>query len=875
MSLMRRIQNLFRRDAVESEINAEILAHLELRIEDNVTRGMTLAEARRDAMLRFGNTTLIKEWTHRSDAALTIESVWADARYAVRKLRNSPTYSITAVLTIGLAIGANTAVFTLVHATLLRQLPFDEPARVFDLDNFYRDGLAPDMSSKNYESAFNAQAASFKTIEAASMYSSGGVNFSYESNGSQRLQASETSARFFDVLGVKSWLGRAFQASDDVPGNDAVAVISDRLWHSKFHGETSALGKTITLNGQTFKVIGVMPKTMDFPSNTDVWTPTIFDENTFLREGGAYMTWVIVRMRDGVTPEQMRAEFTARAQNRNGNQKMAEDQIPVLSPIAGKLTKSIRSSLLLLSGAVTLVLLIACANIAGLTLVRTAQRRAEFALRAALGAARGRLVRQQLIESVTLALAGAAIGILFAKLALQLLYVFKPAALENFPRPAIDTGVLIFTGLIAALTGLAFGMIPAWQASHEDPATALKAGVWRVSKSGARLRKILVAGEIATAFVLLIGAGLMMRTIVNLNRVPLGYETRNVLSFSISLHGAPYAVEKTTPALAQFYTNALGRLGQLPGVKSAAAVSTLPLDTRADMEFPVQPDGTKTGQQTAAPRIISSGYFRTIGTPLIEGRDFNERDTKTSNAVVIVTRDLAEKLWPNQNPLGHTIHCAFFCEQNPTVIGVVGESRRFGPRSEALAQFYVPYTQRDWTYMTFVLSSEERASILAPLVRSVVAAIDPSQPIYDMKTMKERLDDNQSLVRFEMFALGFFAMLAGCLAFVGLYGVIAYTVTQRTHEIGLRIALGAQRRRILLAVLREGEVMAVSGAAIGLIASLVLTKLITATLYGVTAHDRGTLALAVLLFLGIAFLASFIPARRAASVDPMVALRAE
>ena len=876
MSLKHRLLNLLRRDQLDVEIDAELQSHLDLRIDDNIARGMSPAEARRDALLRLGNPTVLKERTHQSDAALTLDSLYADLRYALRQLKNSPAFALTAILTIALAIAANTAVFTLVHAILLRQLPFAQPDRVFHVDNIANIELGYDMKSNNYQASFNQKAASFKTIDAASMYSSGGVNLSANSSASQRIQASETSARFFEVLGVQPQLGRAFLKSEDIPGSDHVALISDRLWRTQFNADPSVLNRTITANGQLFSIIGVLPQNMDFPANTDLWTPTIFDTKTFLREGGAFFSWVIVRASPNTTPAQLRAEFQTRAQNRNPKQPLTEDNSARLTPISGELTKSIRSSLLILTAAVSFVLLIACANIAGLTLVRTARRRSEFAIRAALGAARGRLLRQQLVESLTISLSGAALGILFAQLALELLYIFKPAALDNFPRPTIDLAVLSFTALIATFTGLAFGIVPAWQASREDPATALKTGLWRISISSSRLRKALVTSEIALAFVLLIAAGLLLRTIVNLNKVPLGYSTTNILSFSVSLHGPRYELpEKSTPAVANFYSTALTRLANRHGVISAAIISTPPLDTRADMLLPITTVNNKTTNVFAAPRVTSPNYFATLGIPILNGRDFSAVDTSTSPHVSIITSDLAAQLWPDQNPLGRQLHCAFFCDKPTTVIGVVAPNHRFGPRSESMPQYYLPYTQQDWTYMTFLLSTQSNPSQLAQSTRSIMADIDPTQPLYDMKSMQERLNDNQSLIRFELFTLTTFAILSATLAFLGLYGVIAYTVTQRTSEIGLRIALGAHRATILAAILKDSAQLALAGAALGILAALALTRYLASTLFGVTPHDPITLASVAILFLAVSLLATLIPAQRAASINPTEALRSE
>lgn len=527
--------------------------------------------------------------------------------------------------------------------------------------------------------------------------------------------------------------------------------------------------------------------------------------------------------------------------------------------------------------AVSLVLLIACTNIAALSLARTAERRSEFAVRTALGAAPGRLMLQQLTEFLGIALSSGILGILIAEGILQLLYSLRPAALQEFPRPELDSAVFAFTAIASLVAGLVFGVAPAWVAGRTHPIHALKAGATTHSRGVARFRKVLVAGEIAVAFVLLAGAGLLMRTMTNLNKVPLGYDVKGILSFSVSLHGAPYytADETRTPALSAFYTTVLDRLAVLPGVDIVGAVSVPPLDRRADMLLAVSSEMTKQSKLPAAPRFASSGYFSTMGIPIVAGRDFSKSDTEDSRKVVIITRDLADKLWPEQNPIGKTLYCAWSCKASPAVVGVIQPHHNYGPRNQTLAEYYLPYTQQDWPYMTFVLRTRINPAALAPAVRKLVASIDASQPIYDVQTMQERLEDTESLIRFELFALSAFAGFSVLLVLIGLYGVVSYTVTQRTREIGIRIALGSRRGPILRSVIWESARIVLVGAAIGFCTSLIFLRLLKTVLFGVTAHDPGALGGAMLCFLAAAFVAAYLPARRAADVDPIAALRAD
>ncbi len=620
---------------------------------------------------------------------------------------------------------------------------------------------------------------------------------------------------------------------------------------------------------------------MDFPVNVDLWTPTIFDNETALREAGGFFASVLVRARANNTVDAVRAELNARASNHHGpDSSHANEPSPdarlTVTPIAAELTKSVRASLTMLSLAVSFLLLIACANIASLALVRTAVRRSEFAVRAALGATRGRLIAQQLVESLLVAMAGGALGFLFAHGALQLLYVFRPAALETFQRPAIDAAVLNFTASIAIATGVVFGIVPAWLAGVTEPGDALKNGTSHASARSALVRKVLVSAEMGIAFALLVGAGLMLRTMAKMDGVPLGYDTKGILSFSVALHGEPYiSTRATTSAISTFCTGVLSRLASIPGVTAAGAVSSPPLDTRADMLLPVIAADAAGKRAGAAPRVASSGYFGAIGIPIIEGRGFSDQDTRTSAKVVIVSKDLADKLWPGQNPIGRRIRCLWYCEEPPAVIGVVSPNRRFGPRSDGAPEYYLPYTQQDWTYFTFVLRTSGNPADLASSARKVVAAVDPTEPVYEIETMRDRLNDNESLLRFELFALSVFAALSTLLVAIGLYGVVSYAVTQRTREIGIRIALGAQRGNVLMVLVRESALMTLGGVALGFAASLLVTRLITMTLFGITSHDPETLICVILLFVAIAVLATYFPARRAASIDPIQALRTE
>ena len=863
----------------QNDLEEEIRSHVQMAIDDRTARGESPDDARAAAMREFGNVPLVQDVTTQFWSGRWLDGLERDLRIALRQLGRSPGFALTTILTLALTIGANTAIFSLVHSILLQQLPFHDPGRVLNVDNASSAGLGYDMTSKDFAGSFRAASQSFKTIENAAMYSTTGVNVVGGTGSPLRLKAAETSADFFNVLGVTPEIGRSFQASGDTPGNDHVVLISHHLWQQFFQANPNAIGQLLRVNGFTFTIIGVLPPRMNFPSRSDLWTPTLLDEHTFLREGGAFFTSVLVRARTGISNEAINAEFQARAkQILNPGVQIAPGDLPKLTPIASELTQSIRTSLWMLMGAVSFVLLIACANIASLMLVRTAERRREFAVRISLGAARGRLFQQQLVESTLLALSGGVFGVIFGEGALRLLYYYRPEALGLFPRPAVELPVLAFTACIALLTGLLFGIVPAIQAGRADPAAVLQSGVWRTSRSGSRFRSFLISGEMALAFVLLIGAGLLLRTMVNLNRVPLGFDTHGVVSFSVALHGKRYERnDSMNPALSQFYLTVLERLSALPGVESVGASSSPPLDTKADMLLPVKPAvaGAIEGAKpiAAAPRIVSSGYFYALGIPIVEGRAFSESDTAAAAKVVIVSRDLAQKLWPKRDPIGQQMQCSLLCKENLTVVGVVEANRRFGPREESIPEYYFPLTQQDWNSMTFVLRSRVDPSSLLPSIRRAVASVDEMQPIYDLETMRQRLNVNESLVRFELFTLSVFATISLLLVFIGLYGVISYTVTQRVRELGLRIALGAQRSTILIDVLRGSASVALAGCVAGAIASLFVTRLLAAVLFKVEPNDPLTLFTVCVFFIAVAMIASSLPAHRAANIQPMEALR--
>ena len=877
MRLWRGIINLFRRERVEAEIEAELRSHLEMAAEDAVRSGMSEEEARRVARVRFGNLQVMRERTVGADAALWVEGLWRDVRFALRQMKKSPGFTVTAVLTLALAIGANTSVFSLVHAILLSRLPFKDPGRVLSIQYWGDMGLGYISGTKDAEATFRHAARSFTTLDSAAIYVSTGTNVVLRKNAAERLQAAEVSAQFLRVLGVTPILGRGFAPDEDVPGKDHAVLISDRLWRERFGSERGVIGRKIRVNGFVFEIIGVLPPHLNFPGRTELWTPTIFDPHTSLIEAGAFIPHLIARVRAGVPIGAVRAEAKSRWQQVRKVRASAER--PILTPIASELTKSIRSSLWLLCGAVGFVLLIACANIACLMLVRTSERRAELAVRAALGAARGRLLQQQLVESILIAMLSGGLGSGLAEGILRLLYVFRPQALAAYPRPHLNLEVLAFTAGVALIAGVTSGIVPAVLAGQRDPVEALKHGVWRRSGYSSRFRQGLVMAEIAMTFVLLIGTGLLIHSLVNLGRVPLGYRVRNVLTFSVSRSSArSTGGKKSLHRDSQIYAEVLDRLAAIPGVESVGAADDVPLSRQAQMLMPVSaehPEHAGGKSMAAIPRVASGGYFRAMGISLVEGRTFSRSDSRGSQKVVIVSQDLARRLWPGENPIGHRLHCRWFCHSSAVVIGVVRTNRSFGPRSNALPEYFLPFTQQGWPFMTFAVRVHGDPASYVHSIRQAVAAVDPADPIYDVRTMKQRLDASESLIRFEAFALTGFACLALMLAVIGLYGILSYRVTQRVREIGLRIALGASRQAIHFSFVREAIALTVTGVLIGLGVSLALDHFLSTVLFRIKPDDPWTMGAVGSLFFVITLAAAYLPARRAAGVDPMRVLRME
>jgi putative ABC transport system permease protein len=825
-----------------------------------------------------------------------METFLHDIRYSIRMLLKSPGFAVVAVLTLALGIGANTAIFSVINSVLLEPLPFKDPGQLVDLaqtesapGNFPMDG-ADYLDWQRQNSTFSSM----------SMYSyPRGANASGAGEAESAAVVS-TQADFFSTLGVQPIAGRAFARGEDVAGKDKVAILSYGFWQRHFGGRNDALGQQLELNAQPYTVIGVMPRWFNFPSATDIWTPQDMTDKLFENRGTHWMR-AIGRIKTGVSVEQARADLLTVSQRINKQYRGNDNSIhSLVFPLKERLTGGSRAQLLILLGAVALVLLVACANVANLLLARATTRNREMAVRAALGAGRWRLIRQLLTESVLLAFAGAALGLLGAWWCVQAM-----AAAESLPVPRanpiqIDGTVLIFTVAVSLLVGVLFGLAPALQTSSLDLSEELKLSATSAggaAGSGRFLRSALTVAEIALSLALLVGAGLLLRSFLRLRDANIGVQPDNVLTMRLNLPEAKY---KTLPEMRGFFDQLLARVQSIPGVTSAAVTTTLPLEGGSNGYIKV-PGNTDPAlqQQLVEVHAITPDYFKVFGIPLLEGRDFTGQDAQDTadlmakanskggngEAVklppgsffpVIINQAMARTFWPKQDALGRP-----FTDEGDTpyrVVGIVGDVKEWGIREKTVPERYFPLTswmQQPGFYGTIVAKTAVPASSVLGPIRGDVRDLDSTLAVYHVRTMNEVIADAMQETTIQAFLLGSFAALALILAAVGLYGVMAYLVTQRTHEIGIRMALGAQQSDVLRLVLAHGGKLIALGLAIGIVAALAVTRLLSSVLFGVSARDPLTFVAVPVILAIVALAACYIPARRAARVEPVAALRHE
>jgi putative ABC transport system permease protein len=812
-----------------------------------------------------------------------MDTILQDLRFGIRTLRKDLGFAAVAVLALALGIGANSAIFSVVNAILLRPLGYENPDQLVLINhNYPKLDLKASVSAPGYVH-YRDNAHSFSEVAALSGWS---VNLT-GGGEPERLQGSAVTTNFFATLGAEAAKGRVFLAEEGEPGRNRSVVLSDAFWQRRFGGDPDIIGKTITLNGEGYTVVGVMPPGFQFGRElgqiVDLWSPIAFTPEQLDMDNLTYEYLVVLaRLKPDVSFEQAQAELDTIAANLL-RQYMPELDAGTWNLALQRLNElvvgDIRPALLVLLGAVGFVLLIACANVANLLLARAAARDREFAVRMALGAGRSRVVRQLLTESVLLALIGGGLGLILGVWGVRALVAVNQDKIPRAHEIGLDLTVLGFTLGVSALTGIIFGLVPALQAFKGNPNDALKEGGRGSSAGKARRRALssLVVVEMALAVVLLVGAGLLIRSFLRLQQVDPGFQPRDVVAMQLSLPDYKYGEPERRDA---FYQQLLEQVRAVPGVKAAGAVSVLPLSGQ-NQSGSFRIEGREVPQGQMSPHgdrwVATSDYFRAMSVPLVRGRYFTDRDTEDAPGVAIVDESMARKYWPGEDPIGKRITFEGGPE-NPRwreIVGIVGHVRHRGLEGESRVQYYVPYRQRPVSNMFLVAQATGDPTQIAGAVRGAIRALDADLPVYRVTTMERLVADSLAQRRFAMLLLGVFAALALVLAAVGLFGVIAYVVTRRTHEIGVRLALGAQRADVLRLVLGHGMGMALVGVGIGLVAAFALARLISGLLYGVSATDPLTFVGVGLLLVGVAFLASYIPARRATRVDPMIALRYE
>ena len=795
-----------------------------------------------------------------------------DIRYGARTLARSPGFTAVAVLTLALGIGANTAIFSAVYALLLNPYPFPQPDRILWLDARHVSG---NNSGTGYRDFLDWQQQNDVFEDMAIVPWTGRYTLTGQGEP-QRIWGGNATEGFLRVLGVQPVLGRFFTPEEDKPGAARVAVLSYATWQSRFERRADVLGRTITLDGEPFTIIGVMPSGFAFPG---VETCEFFSSLREDPENSRFQHQydVIARLKPGVTVERAKADLATIAgrlaqEYPESNKGWGVDVMPIGRAIAGDAKKLV----LVLFAAVAFVLLLACVNVAGLLLARASGRAKEIAIRASLGAARGRILRQMLTESVLLAVAGGGLGLVFAEWLMDVLRAAAPADMALDSTLRLNFNVLAFTLALSLATGILFGLAPAWHGSKTDLNAALKgdANAWSGARSRRRILSSLVAGEVALSLVLLVGAGLLVKNLLFVLHLDTGLRIEHVLTFALD---PPYVKYSSAPRITAFYQELLANLRTAPGVDAAAAVMTLPMTggfTGGKLEIEGRPKPADWQATIVQYNTSTPGFFRAMGIPVVRGRDFDERDTAAALPVAVINDTLARQFFPHEDPIGHRFRDEYDGHWR-TIVGVVGSFKHQQPMRAAVAGVYRPHAQSPASTMWVTLRTTGDPAKLAEIVRGQVRTLDRDVPILKLRTMRQVVSDSLSQSRLMTAFLAGLAGFALVLAAIGIYGIAAYSVTQRLHEIGIRVALGASRRDVFGLVLGKGALLAAVGAVLGIPAALALSRVIGSLLYGISPRDLTVFVGVTLVLVVAALAASYLPARRAAKVDPMVALRYE
>jgi putative ABC transport system permease protein len=877
---MRWLRRLFHKSRADKLLDLELRFHIERHVEENVAAGMPLEEARRRAQLEFGGLERVKEEVRDTRWETRLDNVLRDVRYALRSLRKSPAFTIVAVLTLALGIGANTAIFTVVYAVLLKPLPYTDANRLFRVFQQETQGEkgATGLSYANFADV-RVQNQVFSEMAASQRHA-----LTLTGRGTPSIvDTSVVTPELFSLLGEQPLRGRVFYSEDGKPGAPPVVILSESLWRGVFGADPNVVGSSATLDKRAFTIVGVMPAKFRFPLDAEsdrIWIPLVHDPlfgNWMARRGGHWLQ-VIARLKPGVTMAQAQADLDAinarlvkdfPAQNKGWALGMASLQQMIVGDV--------RTALLVLLAAVGLVLLIACANIANLLLARATSRAREIAVRTALGATRSRLMAQLLCETALLGLLGGLAGVFLARWGVQGLSAFLPESLPRVNVIRVDNFVLGFALLLSALTSGIFGLAPAWFAAHTDLQSNLRDGGGRTSQGGSRRRgrKFLAAGEVALAMVLLVVAGLLLRSFARLLSVSPGFDVQHALRADISLPQYQYSTPQQWSAFAD---ELLARIQAQPGLQNSAMVVPAPItDGRVNLGFDIAGSPSLTAAETRSADYvsISPDYFRVMSIPLLAGRIFNQRDSLSSPKVTIISQALARLYFPNQDPLGKRLIFGFPPDPGVAreIVGIAGDIRDTALGEAPGPMMYVPFAQGPFWGGTLIVKSTLSASSVAAAIRGEVRQIDKDLPVANVAEVPDLIGATVAEPRFRTFLLGLFAAMALTLAAVGIFGVISYSVSCRTNEMGIRVALGASRGSILLMVLRETMTLTLGGLLIGVPCALAASHLVGSLLFGVSPNDPATLTLVALLLVAVASSAGYIPARRATRIDPLIALR--
>jgi putative ABC transport system permease protein len=867
-----RLYSLLRKSEIERELDEELRYHIEQQTEQNIRLGMSPDEARYAARRAFGGVEQAKERSRDARGVRWIEELWLDLRYGARMLRTQSGFTLIAVLTLSLGIGANTAIFSIVNAVLLRPFPYQAPERLVILQERYTaGGFSP--SYPNFAD-WRTQNTVFSSMVAVRTNES----FNFTGAGEpERLQGRIVSAEFFSTLGIQPLLGRDFLAEEDHPGATPAAILSYGFWRRRFGEDQSVIGKQLTLNNQSFTVVGVTPPNFQFGAEADVTVPIGLQAERFRLRGRDPGVDVVARLNPNVSQQQAEAELNliaARLEQQHPESNKGR-RVRVTS-LHESFVGDVRQPLLILLGAVGLVLLIACANVANLLLVRSSTRQKEMAVRVALGADRRRIIRQLLTESILLAALGAALGILLAVWGTSFIAGYLPDGIPRLHEAQVDAPVLGFTLAVSLLTGLLFGLAPALQASRPNLTEGLREGDRGSSGRRQRLRSVLVVGEVALTLTLLVGAGLLIQSFRRVLEVDPGFKAQNLLTMQVSVNN------RDGQQVANFFEQLQQKVRSLPGVKSVAVSNGLPFGTANYPGFFIEGRTDPDNKGSGLRYTVSPDYFQTMGIELIKGRLFTTEDTRDSPQVIVIDEALARRHFPNEDPIGKRLKQS---RDAPglEIVGVVRHVEHYSLDGQSPdAQFYTNFNQ---TPLQTLPNGVRRINLLtrtyddplsmASAVRAQVAALNKDQAVFNVRTMEQIVAQSVAPRRFSMLLLTVFAVVALALASLGIYGLMSYAVAQRTREIGVRMALGAQAGDVQKLVIGQGMNLALTGVALGLVASAALTSTIKNLLFGVSATDPATFAAIALLLALVALLACWIPARRATKVDPMMALRTE